>query len=357
MYEKFRIRPNPLFGGLEGHWQLERCNEELPATDVVLIQPSLKAALRLLDEDEELRTCQGGKWVIHPSPALRPDGRRFWQIQGLGWNGFTLAEDVPAESLAAARNLCLQASAGRYLACVPTGVTRLAAGWLREGIAQLELNRRAVLVGGRMLDPAGRLVAGPTVLGLDGVAGTPNRGGPGDAVGEFGLALDPHNVAAVQHVPWVGRRAVLARFAFDADRYPRTGHEIDLCLRLLADGWQILYDPHLAGHGRDGASEPVPSKEEVLGLLQRHGELMGDDPYYSPFLSLEPERAYQLASALERRRAVAEGQRRLIGTAPALSDGPYDLSRRMRPRRPTPPPTAAGRKKAARPPIPQRSLP
>jgi glycosyltransferase involved in cell wall biosynthesis len=323
----FRIRSNVLFRGLEGHWHLQRLDTALPPVDRVLVQPSLAAARRLLYENEELRPCPGRTWSIFPPGR----GNDPWQIIELERDGSTLAEIREVDTLAGALNRWLLAGTAEYCACVPPGIVGLAPDWLREGIGQLELNPQAALVGGRVLDAADRLVAGPAILGLGGVVGTPNRGESSYHMDEFGLTLDSHNVSAIHRVPWIARREVLARMRLDEIFFPEEYTEIDLCLRLLAAGWQILYNPHLVGKIAEleaNAPSSPGAADEARWLLQRHGDWITDDPYYSPFLSLRPERAYQLAGAEDRRRSVLAWQRRLSeDTTPG--DG-YDLARRTR---------------------------
>jgi hypothetical protein len=79
-------------------------------------------------------------------------------------------------------------------------------------------------------------------------------------------------------------------------------YDIDLCLRLLAQGWEIVYSPHIVGHISECELERCLSDvgTEVSRLLQRHSRLIYADPYYSPWLSLRPEQVYEFWSAAER---------------------------------------------------------
>ena len=252
--EAFRIVPNPLFPAVDGHWRLERVRAELPPVEV----------------------------VIGPGP---------------GEEG-----DAPAAVL----NRLVAESTSPFFACIPPGVVRLAPRWLHEAITQLELNPDAALVGGRVLDRHDRVVAGPLTLGLGGLVGTAGAGGPGDDIGYFGLSLSPRNVSAVCRVPWVARRELLAEWGFDEQAFPEHYAEVDLCLRLLAAGRQVIYSPHIVGWVSAEAlhRDPAAEEAEAARLVERHGTRLADDPYYSPRAALRPEHAYQPASAAERQAAL-----------------------------------------------------
>jgi hypothetical protein len=237
---RYRVVPNPLFRGLEGHWLLESTGGDVAPVAVVRMASGDERSLA-----ERLRRAAEG-----PEP---------------------------------------------FVACVPPGVEQLPADWLRPALTTFGLDPRAALVGGRLVGPDGRLVCGPPVLGLGGVVGAPGAGGSAHDIGYFGLALEPHDVAAVSaHVPWVVRREALRQAPCDTG-LPAAWCVPDLCLRLRGAGWRVVYNPHVTAVGRKTFREP----EDARPFWQRHGSWLRRDPAYSPHFALDPARAYHCADPAE----------------------------------------------------------
>jgi hypothetical protein len=104
----------------------------------------------------------------------------------------------------------------------------------------------------------------------------------------------------------------------------------DLCARLLRMGKQIIYSPFILEK-----SEPVPetSEDELLRFVRVHHDLIRDDPYYSPFCSLETESPYSIVEPGER-AAVLNPLFEKAGV-PLVPTDRYELGRYARLRRKT----------------------
>jgi glycosyltransferase involved in cell wall biosynthesis len=309
LHTAFRVEPNELFGTLsEGHWQIKRARRELPPLDVVIVTDSHDDYGHELDAKHEawLHGCKGLRAVIRPLHAGGEAGRRDWTIDWLQLTGEPWRPGEHCHSLAEALNHVVQSSGNPFLACIPAGVTRLSQDWLAEGVGQLELNRDADIVGGRVLDSEDRVVRGETVLGLGELLGTPYRGQPGTHLGYFGLSLDTHNLACLWRVPWVARRAALRDNPFDDVAFPEAYFEPDLCLRLAADGRQTVFNPHMTAHCQGAEAARAGDAAEGLRFWERHHLAFRSDPYYSPSLSLDPQCPYRTGTQPERHGVLRE---------------------------------------------------
>jgi hypothetical protein len=79
-------------------------------------------------------------------------------------------------------------------------------------------------------------------------------------------------------------------------RFPVNYNDVDLCLKLAALGKRIILTPHArllhvesASRGNDDIPERAARfRREITNLRNRWGEVLIDDPYYSPMLSLDP---------------------------------------------------------------------
>jgi GT2 family glycosyltransferase len=102
------------------------------------------------------------------------------------------------------------------------------------------------VVGGRLLYPNGALQHAGVIFGHDGL---PSHEGVGDAPSD-GLYLDRtvlvHESAAVTGAFLACRRAIFDSLGgFDEQRYAVTFSDMDLCVRVRANGYSVIYDPSL----------------------------------------------------------------------------------------------------------------
>jgi hypothetical protein len=97
------------------------------------------------------------------------------------------------------------------------------------------------------------------------------------------------------------RRAVFAAFGGFDEELPIAFNDVDLCMRLRAAGWRIIWTPtvelyHLesASVGRHDSRERADQHAKAVALMrERWGPLLDTDPFYNPNLSLR--RAFHLA--------------------------------------------------------------
>jgi GT2 family glycosyltransferase len=200
-----------------------------------------------------------------------------------------------------ARNADWQAS-GRdaVIAFVPLGLRSLPQHWLRQAIAQLELDPKAAMVGGRVLDADERVLIGSPVLGMKGLVGTALQGCPATEIGYFGLHLSPRNVVALQGGPWLARSVALAEVT---SGFKEPLSLFEACLRLHQRGWRIVWTPHITTQAENAVDFASATVDDMLAeRLAAYEPLIADDPFYGRFLSLDPKRAYQIAAPGERER-------------------------------------------------------
>ena len=91
------------------------------------------------------------------------------------------------------------------------------------------------------------------------------------------------------------KRDFVAVGGMDEVRFPISFNDIDLCLKLRQLGRRIVFTPdaklvHLesASRGRDSAPDRKARFGRELAMLRaKWGEVLLDDPYYSPLLGLD----------------------------------------------------------------------
>jgi glycosyl transferase family 2 len=220
------------------------------------------------------------------------------------WHFERVVTDLPPLVCAASADASsFSADNDALIAVVPDGLEMLSDDWLRQAVAQFELDSDVAIVGGRVLNSDGRVMSGSPVLGMGGVVGTALAGCAAGEIGYFGLSLSPRNVAALHGGPWVARQAAVADALAGEPRFPRL---VELCLRLHESGRRIVWTPHITAQARNGvAFDPAVGDDSAAADAMRHRPLIADDPFYGRYLSLESRRAYQLCRAEDRQRALA----------------------------------------------------
>lgn len=166
--------------------------------------------------------------------------------------------------------------------------------WLEELVSVACLPEVGA-VGGKLLYPNGHIQHAGVVLGIGGWAGHAHKGFPGDHPGYVGRAALLSAFSAVTGACMVvARDRFLAVGGFDEDAFGVACNDVDLCLRLNANGWQSVYVPWAVLYHHESATrgyEDTPQKKarfqaEVARIWERWAEPMADDPGYNPNLSL-----------------------------------------------------------------------
>jgi GT2 family glycosyltransferase len=94
----------------------------------------------------------------------------------------------------------------------------------------------------------------------------------------------------------VRREDYLAIKGFDELAFPVLFNDVDFCLRLRAYGKRIIFTPHVSLKHHESAtrqSDQTPAQKgrfrrELARLRGRWGDVLANDPLYSPFLNLDP---------------------------------------------------------------------
>ena len=186
-----------------------------------------------------------------------------------------------------------QAATGAVLLFLNNDIEVLEPGWLGELVAHA-VRSEIGAVGAKLVYPDGTVQHGGVVLGIAGVAGHSHLGVPDDDPGYFCRMRLAHEVSAVTGACLAMRAEVFAEVGgFDARDLAVAFNDVDLCLRLRAAGYRIVWTPHakLVHHesksrGVEDTSEKKARFEaEMRVMLERWGPQLRADPYYNVNLS------------------------------------------------------------------------
>lgn len=198
--------------------------------------------------------------------------------------------------------LCNAAAAGFHeglLAFVNDDVLIVEPGWLKE-LVGLALRPTVGAVGAKLFYPDGRIQHAGVVLGLgsEGAAGHEFRGAAFDEVGPQSRLVVTREVSAVTAGCMVVDAAKFHSIGgFDEQAFAVSFNDVDLCLRLSAQGWRALWTPHarlihLESASRKRAPDSAALQrqaKEATSLRQRWAEQIAASGYYHPALSRADE--------------------------------------------------------------------
>lgn len=200
-------------------------------------------------------------------------------------------------NFSAINNLAIAESKGELIALINNDVEPLSGDWLREMVSQA-LRPEIGAVGAMLYYPNDEIQHGGVVIGLGGVAGHAHKHHQRGSYGHGGRAQVVQNFSAVTGACLMTRREVLDEVGLlDDDHLAVAFNDIDLCLRIRANGYRILWTPYAEFYHHESASRGADVTGDKLRRFHREIEVMykrwathrADDPYYNPNLTLDRE--------------------------------------------------------------------
>ena len=322
--ERFEVRRNPLFAH-PGMWQVARRPLDGPPLFVNVVSAGDAEALRACLEHLAQSTCD--RLLVRVVGTLTRDCSAVvaaYRRAGV----FSALDEQPWKGRYSAwlRDFAGALDAGALVATLRDDYLPLASDWAWEALGLLELHGDAVGVCGRFEDAEGKLETAGEVFGYTGLAGSPIVGPHFPHGGYHGLLFCQRSVSVLTPAFHVARAGFLAA-ALDEAPHPPSWALLGLWLGAHArrTGRRLLYSPHILARRQPSAGWPqYRSDEEILAFLERHGDLLADDPWYARFLSLVPGEGYLLTSQDRRQAVLRVSRSRLCGLAAERAAAPAE---------------------------------
>lgn len=190
----------------------------------------------------------------------------------------------------ALNNLAAAEASGEVLVLLNNDISVTDANWLDALVAHA-VRPNVGAVGARLLFPDGTVQHAGVAVGVGGVAGHIGYGQPGDTGGYYKHLKTARNVTAVTAACLAIRKAVWDEVGgLDAERLAVAFNDVDLCLKLRARGYDIVWTPHAelvhhesATRGGDRApADQARFAAELAVMRARWGAALDEDPFYSP---------------------------------------------------------------------------
>lgn len=177
--------------------------------------------------------------------------------------------------------------------------------WLRLLVNEALADPSVAAVGGRYLYPNGTVQHAGIVVGPKGFASHIHMGRPGTDYGFIGRIALAQELTAITAACMLVRASVFHEVGgFDEVAFKVAYNDVDLCLRIRAAGYRIIYCAEMVAihyeslsRGRDDRPEnEVRFFQEQQMLLDRWGDhpLFRHDPAYNPRLTVDGQTFYDL---------------------------------------------------------------
>lgn len=195
---------------------------------------------------------------------------------------------------AALNNWAVREAKGEVLGFLNNDIEVITETWLEKMLGCL-YQPAVGIVGAKLYYPDGRVQHAGITLGKYGLAGHAWRFWPAAEVGYFGRGLLTQEVSAVTAACALIKRDLFEELGgFDEVNLPIAFNDVDLCLRLRAQGYKVLLVANAELYHHESASLGLPDsperteqfKKETCYFLDIWRKDIGNDSFYSPNLYL-----------------------------------------------------------------------
>lgn len=256
------------------------------------------------DHAEDLRTCVESIFarttypdyeiVLLDNGSVKPETARLLaEYERLEPARFrALRYDVPF-NYSKINNYAARAASGSYLLFLNNDTEVLEDDWMTMMVEQAQ-RREIGAVGGKLLYKDGTVQHAGVVIGVGGVAGHAFRNFPSDHDGYYNFLSTANNYSAVTAACMMMRRDVFDEVSGFDEELSIAYNDVDLCLRIRAKGYRIIYLPYVKvshfeskSRGYDTTREQEERDRRERLIMQRKWNIINfRDPYYNPNLTL-----------------------------------------------------------------------
>lgn len=231
--------------------------------------------------------------IILDNDSVQPDTIAYFREIAADPRVRVLPQPGPF-NFSAINNAGVAAASGSIVGFINNDIKVIGPDWLREMVAhacRLEVGA----VGAKLLYGDGTIQHGGVILGIGGVGAHAHRRFPADHPGDMGRLRLVQSFSAVTAACLMMRKALFDEVGgFDADHLAVAFNDVDLCLKLRARGYRVVWTPyaelyHLESVSRGGDLEAATRERfraETLHMRRRWAAVLDADPFYNPNLTL-----------------------------------------------------------------------
>jgi len=193
-------------------------------------------------------------------------------------------------------NAAVKQARGALIGLINNDIEVITPEWLGEMVS-LAMQPGVGVVGARLWYPDNCLQHGGVILGLGGLAGHSHKCLPKGELGYVARASVIQGLSAVTAACLVVRKEIFDQVGGLEEKLKVAYNDVDFCIKVREAGYQNVWTPYAELYHHESATrgyEDTPEKKlrfskETAFMKQRWGELLMNDPAYSPNLTLDRE--------------------------------------------------------------------
>ena len=194
----------------------------------------------------------------------------------------------------AINNFAAKKAKGEYLLFLNNDMEVIASDWMEELLGHCQREGTGA-VGARLYYPNETIQHAGTIIGIGGIAGHMFVDMPGERTGYMHKAAIQQDLSAVTAACMMVKRSVFEAVNGFEEKLSVAFNDVDLCLRIRAQGELIVYDPYVElyhyeskSRGTEDSKEKVRRFQEEIEFMRCRWEklLKAGDPYYNKHFSL-----------------------------------------------------------------------
>lgn len=295
--ERLGMEANAAPGQVQHTVRVKYQLEHYPLVSIIIPTRDQVTILRqAIDSLSTLTTYPNYEIIVVNNDSVEPSTLEYFET--LVQKARTRVIDYPGVfNFSAINNFAATQAEGELLLFLNNDIEVINPDWL-EALVEHAMRPEVGAVGARLLYPNGSLQHGGVIMGIGSVAGHSHKYLPVDEAGYFSRAKVIQNFSAVTGACILTKAELFHKLGgFNSQVLPVAFNDVDYCLRLRERGYLIVWTPYaeLIHHesisrGTDEAPEKAMRfHREGQYMRRRWPEVIKDDPYYNPNLTLETE--------------------------------------------------------------------
>ncbi|MDN4620689.1 glycosyltransferase family 2 protein [Paenibacillus sp. PsM32] len=198
-------------------------------------------------------------------------------------------------------NIAAQHAKGELLLFLNNDIEVISENWLEEMVGYA-LRDNTAAVGAKLLYPDNTVQHSGVIMGLGGIAGHAFRTLSQNDPGYFGMLLVNRNCSVVTAACLMVKKQIFKEVGGFEEKLTVAFNDVDLCLKFLSKGYYNvclnsieLY--HFESKTRGAENTPEKQKRfeaEIEYMAHNWPDIIQNDIYYNPNLSLESDRSYNI---------------------------------------------------------------
>lgn len=238
-------------------------------------------------------TYQNFEILIVNNNSQKPE--TFAYFKSLTTDKIKILDYPYAFNFSAINNFAVSQAQGEILVFMNNDTEVITPDWLTEMLSLILLSKDVGAVGAKLYYPNDTIQYAGGVLGIGGVAAHTFPGYPRNSDGYFSNLQSLHLLSFVTAACLMTKRSVFTNVGgFDSEHLAIAFNDVDLCLKIKSAGYNILWTPNAEIYHKESASRGKENNPEKISRFQKEytymqnkwGQLLIDDPYYNPNLTL-----------------------------------------------------------------------